>query len=153
MIFLIVENIEYIESMEGRALEIKYEIPDDKVRSFTGGAKKRLCEQAKTFTIEIVNEAEKVEGLIRENGATVEITENIVFQAIRRNKTGKKKNVKIIVMRVFADLFLFVSGLMFIPEMFITSDKTLNITYFIGYIIVTLIAFIFTVVTYFIGGD
>ena len=56
-------------------------------------------------------------------------------------------------MRVFADLFLFVSGLMFIPEMFITSDKTLNITYFIGYIIVTLIAFIFTVVTYFIGGD
>ena len=153
MIFLIVENIEYIESMEGRALEIKYEIPDDKVRSFTGGAKKRLCEQAKTFTIEIVNEAEKVECLIRENGATVEITENIVFQAIRRNKTGKKKNVKIIVMRVFADLFLFVSGLMFIPEMFITSDKTLNITYFIGYIIVTLIAFIFTVVTYFIGGD
>lgn len=134
-------------------MEIKYEIPDDKVRSFTGGAKKRLCEQAKTFTIEIVNEAEKVEGLIRENGATVEITENIVFQAIRRNKTGKKKNVKIIVMRVFADLFLFVSGLMFIPEMFITSDKTLNITYFIGYIIVTLIAFIFTVVTYFIGGD
>lgn len=76
-----------------------------------------------------------------------------MFQAIRRNKTGKKKNVKIIVMRVFADLFLFVSGLMFIPEMFITSDKTLNITYFIGYIIVTLIAFIFTVVTYFIGGD
>nr|WP_300818403.1 hypothetical protein [uncultured Acetatifactor sp.] len=72
-------------------MEIKYEIADDKVRNFTDSAKNRLQEQSQKYTLEIIDEAEKIENLIRENGASTEITDNIVFQAVRRNRTEKKK--------------------------------------------------------------
>ena len=134
-------------------MEIKYEIADDKVRNFTDSAKGRLKEQAQKYTLEIISEAEKIEELIRENGASTEITDNIIFQAVRRNRTEKKKSIKIILIRIVAELLLFISGLMFMPEMFITSTNTFNIGYFIAFAIVTLIALIATIVTYFIGGE
>lgn len=134
-------------------MEIKYEIPDDKVRNFTESAKSRLQDQSQKYTIEIINEAEKVEELIRENGASTEITDNIIFQAVRRNRTGKKRSVKIILIRIVAELLLFIAGLMFIPEMFITANNTFNLEYFVAFAMVTLIALIATIVTYFIGGE
>lgn len=134
-------------------MEIKYEIADDKIRNFTDSAKSRLQEQSQKYTLEIISEAEKVEELIRENGASTEITDNIIFQAVRRNKTEKKKSTKTILIRIAAELLLFVSGLMFIPEMFITAKNTLNLGYFAAFAIVTLIALVATIVTYFIGGE
>lgn len=134
-------------------MEIKYEIADDKVRNFTDSAKNRLQEQSQKYTVDIISEAERIEELIRENGASTEITDNIIFQAVRRNKTGKKKSIKIILIRIAAELLLFVSGLMFIPEMFITSENTFNLGYFVVFAIVTLIALVATIVTYFIGGE
>ena len=94
----------------GETLEIKYEIADDKIRNFTDSAKSRLQEQSQKYTLEIISEAEKVEELIRENGASTEITDNIIFQAVRRNKTEKKKSIKTILVRIIAELLLFVSG-------------------------------------------
>ena len=137
----------------GRALEIKYEIADDKIRNFTDSAKSRLQEQSQKYTLEIISEAEKVEELIRENGASTEITDNIIFQAVRRNKTEKKKSIKTILIRIAAEILLFVSGLMFMPEMFITAENTFNLGYFVTFAIVTLIALVATIVTYFIGGE
>ena len=134
-------------------MEIKYEIADDKVRNFTDSAKNRLQEQSQKYTVDIISEAERIEELIRENGASTEITDNIIFQAVRRNKTGKKKSIKIILIRIAAELLLFVSGLMFIPEMFITSENTFNLGYFVVFAILTLIALVATIVTYFIGGE
>ena len=134
-------------------MEIKYEIADDKVRNFTDSAKCRLKEQSQKYTLEIIGEAEKVEELIRENGASTEITDNIIFQAVRRNKTEKKNRIKIILIRVVSELLLYISGLMFMPEMFITTVNTFNLTYFVIFAIVTLIALISTIVTYFIGGE
>lgn len=134
-------------------MEIKYEIPDDKVHNFTESAKSRLCDQSQKYTLEIINEAEKVEELIRENGASTEITDNIIFQAVRRRRAGKKKSVTIIIVRIVAEVLLFIAGLMFVPEMFITENNTFNLEYFVIFAIVTLIALIATIVTYFIGGD
>lgn len=134
-------------------MEIKYEIADDKIRNFTDSAKSRLQEQSQKYTLDIISEAEKVEELIRENGASTEITDNIIFQAVRRNKTGKKKNIRIILLRIAAEVLLFVSGLMFIPETFITKENAFNIEYFFIFAIVTLIALIATIATYFIGGE
>lgn len=134
-------------------MEIKYEIADDKVRNFTDSAKNRLQEQSQKYTLEIIDEAEKIENLIRENGASTEITDNIVFQAVRRNRTEKKKSIKIIIIRIVAELLLFISGLMFLPEMFITSKNTFNLEYFVVFAIITLTALITTIVTYFLGGD
>ena len=134
-------------------MEIKYEIADDKIRNFTDSAKSRLQEQSQKYTLEIISEAEKVEELIRENGASTEITDNIIFQAVRRNKTEKKKSIKTILVRIVAEILLFVSGLMFIPEMFITTENTFNLGYFVVFALVTLIALVATIVTYFIGGE
>lgn len=134
-------------------MEIKYEISDTKVVNFTEDAKKRLQEQSQKYTLEIINEAEKVEELIRENGASTEITDNIIFQAVRRNKTGKKKNVKKIVIRIVAEILLFISGLMFIPELFITSKNTFNLYYFAAFAMITIIALIATIITYFWEED
>ena len=134
-------------------MEIKYEIADDKIRNFTDSAKSRLQEQSQKYTLEIISEAEKVEELIRENGASTEITDNIIFQAVRRNKTEKKKSIKTILVRIAAEILLFASGLMFIPEMFITTENTFNLGYFVVFALVTLIALVATIVTYFIGGE
>lgn len=134
-------------------MQISYEIADDKVVTFTEGAKSRLQEQSKKYTLEIIEEAEKVEELIRENGASSEITDNIIFQAVRRTKTEKKRSIKIIILRIISELLLFISGLMFMPEMFITENKTLNLGYFFAFTIITLIAVVATIITYFIGGD
>ncbi len=134
-------------------MEIKYEIADDKIRNFTDSAKSRLQEQSQKYTLEIISEAEKVEELIRENGASTEITDNIIFQAVRRNKTEKKKSIKTILVRIVAEILLFASGLMFIPEMFITTENTFNLGYFVVFALVTLIALVATIVTYFIGGE
>ena len=134
-------------------MEIKYEIADDKIRNFTDSAKSRLQEQAQKYTLEIISEAEKVEEFIRENGASTEITDNIIFQAVTRNKTEKKKSIKTSLIRIAAEILLFVSGLMFIPEMFITPENTFNLGYFFVFAIVTLTALVATIVTYFIGGE
>lgn len=134
-------------------MEIKYEIADDKIRNFTDSAKSRLQEQSQKYTLEIISEAEKIEELIRENGASTEITDNIIFQAVRRNKAERKKSIKTILVRIAAEILLFISGLMFIPEMFITKESTFNLGYFVAFAIVTLIALVATIVTYFIGGE
>lgn len=42
---------------------------------------------------------------------------------------------------------------MFLPEMFITSENTFNLEYFVVFAIITLTALITTIVTYFLGGD
>ena len=59
-------------------MEIKYKIADDKVCNFTESAKRRLQEQSEKYTLEVISEAEKVEKLVRENGASTEITDNIL---------------------------------------------------------------------------
>lgn len=134
-------------------MEIKYEIADKKVRNFTDDAKRSLCEQSQKYTLEIIKEADNVEKLIREGGASSEITENTVLQAVRRNKTAKKKNIAIIIMRVISEILLLVAGGMFLPEKFITTEGVLNQGYFIAFLVVTIVAIIATIVTYFVGGD
>lgn len=134
-------------------MEIKYNIAEDKVKNFTDSAKRRIQEQAETYTLEIISEAEKVEKLIRENGASAEITDNIIFQAVRKNRTERKRDMKIIIIRILSEVLLFIAGLMFLPDKFITSENTFNIGYFVGFAIVTLTALIATIATHFMGGE
>ena len=134
-------------------MEIKYKIADDKVCNFTESAKRRLQEQSEKYTLEVISEAEKVEKLVRENGASTEITDNIIFQAARRNRTGKKKNHGIVLLRIVAEILLFISGLMFMPEKFVTKDGALNTIYFVLFLLVVSGALITTIVTYFLGDE
>lgn len=131
-------------------MEIKFEIDNNKVQNFTDGAKNRLSLQAQKYTEDVINEAEKVEELLRENGASPEITENIVFQAIRRNRTPIKHRRKwgITIIKILSELLLFISGLMFNQEALST-----NIVYFSVFSLVFISALIITIIMHVKDGD
>lgn len=134
-------------------MQISFEIPDDKVSNYTENAKKRLQELAKNHTLEIISEAEKVEKMFHETGASADITDNIIFQASRRNKTEKKKDFKLVFFRIVAEILLFIAGCMFIPERFIDSNKALNLVYLIVFLIIITIALICVITSHFLGGE
>lgn len=131
-------------------MEIKFEIDNNKVQNFTDGAKNRLSLQAQKYTEDVINEAEKVEELLREDGASPEITENIVFQAIRRNRTPIKHRRKwgITVIKILSELLLFISGLLFNQEALST-----NIVYFSVFSLVFISALIITIIMHVKDGD
>ena len=114
---------ESIQKDGGLSLEVKFEIPEDKVIHFTENAKKRLIDEAQKYTLDIVNESERTEELLREDGASSEITNSTVIQAVRRNHTVRKKKTKIIVLRIIAEVFLFAAGIMFLPDSFVNSNN------------------------------
>ena len=91
--------------------------------------------------------------MFHEAGASADITDNIIFQASRRNKTEKKKDVKLIIFRVLAEILLFAAGCMFIPERFIDSNNKLNLMYLVVYLIIVTIALICVITSHFLGGE
>lgn len=134
-------------------MQINFDLSDAELTHFSQGAKNRLTEQAKQYTLEIISEANKVEEMLRENGASQEITESIVVQAIRRNKTVRKKNIGAIILKVLSEILLFISGLLFLPDMFIKSDNTLNMPYFIFFLLLITISLILTIIMHFKDGE
>lgn len=134
-------------------MEIKFEIVDNKVQNFTGSAITALTEHARKYTLEVINEAEKVEKLTRENGAAPEITNNTVFQAARRNKTVRKKSRGLTIIRIIAEIALYVSGIMFLPDAFVTDGGAFNLGYFILFLIVTMAAIVAIIAMHFMDGE
>ena len=134
-------------------LQINFDLSNDELTHFSQGAKKRLTEQAKQYTLEIISESNKVEEMLRENGASQEITESIVVQAIRRNKTVKKKKIGTIILKILSEILLFISGLSFFPDKFIKSDGTLNMSYFIFFLILITASIIITIIMHFKDGE
>lgn len=134
-------------------MQIQFNLSDTELAHFSQGAKNRLTEQAKQYTLEVISEANKVEEMLRENGASQEITESIVVQAIRRNKTVRKKNIGAIVLKILSEILLFISGLLFLPDMFIQSDNTLNMPYFIFFLLLITISLILTIIMHFKDGE
>ena len=134
-------------------MQIHFDIPDNNLTFFSQGAKNRLIEQARLHTLDIISEANKVEDMIHENGASQEITENIVVQAIRRNKTIRKKRMGTVILKIFSELLLFFSGLLFIPDLFVKSDGSLNLIYFIFFLIVLTTSLILTIIMHFKDGE
>lgn len=134
-------------------MQINFDLSDAELTPFSQGAKNRLTEQARQYTLEIISEANKVEEMLRENGASQEITESIVVQAIRRNKTVRKKNIGAIILKILSEILLFISGLLFLPDMFIKSDNTLNMPYFIFFLLLITISLILTIIMHFKDGE
>lgn len=134
-------------------MQINFDLSDAELTHFSQGAKNRLTEQARQYTLELISEANKVEEMLRENGASQEITESIVVQAIRRNKTVRKKNIGAIILKILSEILLFISGLLFLPDMFIKSDNTLNMPYFIFFLLLITISLILTIIMHFKDGE
>ena len=134
-------------------MQINFDLSETELTHFSQDAKNRITEQARQYTLEIISEANKVEEMLRENGASQEITESIVVQAIRRNKTARKKNIGIIILKILSEILLFISGLLFLPDKFINSDSTLNMPYFIFFLLLITISLILTIIMHFKDGE
>ena len=125
-------------------MEIKFRVDDEIANNMTRGAIERLVKQSEAYTIEIIKEAERVEQSTREHGAQIEITENTIFQAVRRNKTQvHKRNRKSILVKLGSEFGLFLSGILFNQKMF--AENTI---YFIIYFVIITLTITFTIVTY-----
>ena len=72
-------------------MSIKIYINKIKVDNFSEDAKATLEKQIEKYAGDVIKEANLIEETIREDGASREITSNIVLQAVRKNKTYKKK--------------------------------------------------------------
>lgn len=137
-------------------MEVKFEIPDDKVVDFSGNAKNKIVEQAKEYTLEVISEAEKIEWALHEDDASTEITSGIVTQAARKFRSpSRNKNQKLLktIISIVAEFLLFIAGLIFIPEWFMTKEHTLNIVFLVLYLILFAAALGATIVSHFIEGD
>lgn len=137
-------------------MEIKFEIPDDKVVNFSGNAKNKIVEQAKEYTLEVINEAERIEWALHEDNASTEITSGIITQAARKfrapNKNKNQRRLKTIV-SIVAEVLIFVAGLLFVPEWFMTKENTLSIGFLVFYLLLFAAALGTTIVSHFVGGD
>ena len=131
-------------------MEIKFNIYDNKVAKFTNDSKNRLLIEAKKHIDNVINESDKVEDFLCENGASHEITENIVFQAIRRNQTISKIKTKksVRLLKILSEFSLFISGLMFDQEKFST-----DIFYFVAFSGIFIFALIITIIMHVKDGE
>lgn len=131
-------------------MEIKYTIEDRKLQNFTDEAKTKLSEQSQKHTLEIINEAGKIEESLREYGATSEITGNIIFQAVRslKNRPIRKHKWVTVVLKILSELLLFVAGCLFSQENF--AENPAQFYWFCG---IFCVAVILTVALHFKEGE
>ena len=130
----------------GANVEIKYNIDDEKLQNFTDEAKIKLIEHSSKHTIDIINEAEKIEESLREYGAISEITGNTIFQAVRSLKSNPAKRFKwiTVLLKILSELLLFIAGCLFNQENF--AQNTAQFYWFCG---VFFIAVILTIALHF----
>lgn len=137
-------------------LEIKFEIPEDKIKDFSCNAKSKIIDYAKSCTLDVINEAERIELSGHEEGSPNEITASHVGQATNRLRSmrGVKKHKSgITVLKIVSEILILITGIMFLPEQFITENNSLNIVYFIIFIVILASALITTITSHFIGGE
>lgn len=67
-------------------MAVQVNIDENKIDNFSDGAKTTLEKQIEKYTDDIIKEANLIEEAIREDGASAEITSNIVFKPLERIK-------------------------------------------------------------------
>jgi hypothetical protein len=94
---------------------VQINIVDDKVDNFSDEAQTTLKKQIEKYADDIIKEANLIEEGIREDGASTEITSNIVLQAVRKNKTyhNKKSNKTLLITKIVSALSLLITGFLF----------------------------------------
>lgn len=135
------------------SLQLQFEISDNDLTHFSQEAKRRLVEQAKSHTLEIMRESNRVEEMFRADGTSQEITESIVVQAISRNKIKRKKKPYIIAFKILSEVLIFIAGLLFVPEWFVKYNNVLNWAYIVFIFILITVAIGLTIVMHFKDGD
>lgn len=126
-------------------MAIHVNIADDKVDNLSVDAQATLKKQMEKYADDIIKEANLVEEAIREDGASTEITSNIILQAVRRNKnhSNKKSNRWLLAFKISSTLSLLFTGFLFD-----TNGYQENIVQLIVFIIILVIACVTTVLQF-----
>lgn len=135
-------------TLGGENVAIQITIDEDKIDNFSNDAQTTLKKQIDKYTDDIIKEANLIEEGIRENGASTEITSNIVLQAVRKNKTyhNKKKSNKILLItKVVSALSLLITGFLFDSSGY--ENNKLGLIAFVVFLIIasvsTVLQFVF----------
>ena len=126
-------------------MAIEVRIEDNIVDNFSGDAKNTLKTQVEKHAGDIINEANLIEQALREDGASKEITSNIVLQAVRKYRTNHshRQNRALIITKIVSSLSLLVTGLLFDPAGYQNAIVKL-----IFFIIVLIVACVSTVLQF-----
>lgn len=126
----------YLTKAGGENVVIQVNIVDNKIDNFSIDAKTTLKEQMEKYADDIIKEANLIEEAIRENGASTEITSNIILQAVRKNKTNhsKKANKGLLISKILSTLSLLVTGFLFDSDGY--KDNVMKLIAFIVCLIV-----------------
>ncbi len=124
---------------------LQVNIEDDKVDNFSNEAKSTLANQIKKYSNDIIKESNLIEEATREDGASREITSNIVIQAVRKNKIShnKKPNKFLLISKIVSVFSLLITGFLFDSEGY--EDNTAKLIWFV---IVLIIACVSTVLQF-----
>lgn len=96
-------------------MAVQVNIDENKINNFSNGARSILKRQIEKYTDDIIKEANLIEEAIREDGASTEITSNIILQAVRRSKNNsrKKHNYFQIIIKIVSALSTLITGFLF----------------------------------------
>jgi cell division protein FtsB len=124
---------------------IQINIADDKIDNLSTDAQTTLKKQMEKYADDIIKEANLVEEAIREDGASTEITSNIILLAVRRNRnhSNKKSNKGLLFFKIVSALSLLITGFLFDENGY--QD---NIIRLVAFIIVFAIACVTTVLQF-----
>ena len=126
-------------------MAVQINIVDDKVDNFSDEAQTTLKKQIEKYADDIIKEANLIEEGIREDGASTEITSNIVLQAVRKNKTyhNKKSNKTLLITKIVSALSLLITGFLFDSSGYQNNKMGL-----IAFVICLIVASVSTVLQY-----
>lgn len=137
-------------------MEVKFEIPEDKVKNFSGNAKNKISEYAQNYALDIISEAERIELSTHIGDSPSEVTSSHVGHAankFRSISSVKKKKIGNTIFKIVSEILILIAGIMFLPDKFVTENKTFNIIYFIIFLVVLSSAIITTIISHFLGGE
>lgn len=128
-------------------MSLQVNINDDKINNFSNDALLEFEKQLEKYGDNIIKEANLIEEADRVDGASTEITSNIVLQAVRKNKISntKKINKTLIVVKIISVFSLLLTGFLFDSSGY--KEETVKLVLFITCLIIasvsTVLQFVF----------
>lgn len=124
---------------------IQINVDEDEIDNLSSDAQITLTKQIEKYTNDIIKEANLIEEVIREDGASTEITSNIILQAVRKNKTVRnKKSSKSLLITKIVSVF----SLLIIGFLFDSSGYENNMLGLIAFVISLIVASVSTVLQF-----
>lgn len=96
-------------------MSLQIEIPDDKINNLSDPAKSKLSELTEKYTIDVINEANRIEAELRSDNNDPEITGTIIQDAVLHLKRHSPRNRRFgfVINQIFMSLSTLFTGILF----------------------------------------